>query len=50
MYFFELDDLVNLFESNGFKILKTYSVDMPSNDNRSWNAGNDMVGIIAEKI
>lgn len=49
MYFFDLEELTNMFESNGFRVRKTYSIDMPCNDNLNWNEGHDMVGIIAEK-
>ncbi len=50
MLFMELRDLSTLFESYGFEILKTYSLDMPTIENPVWIEGKDMVGIIARKL
>lgn len=50
MLFMELGDLCTLFESYGFEIIKTYSLDMPTVENPQWVAGQDMVGIIARKL
>ncbi len=50
MFFMELADLCTLFESYGFRILKTYSLNMPTAENPNWVNGQDMVGVIAQKL
>ncbi len=50
MLFLELADLCTLFESYGFRICKTYSLDLPCEQTKDWTFGQDMVGVVAEKI
>jgi len=50
MMFMDVDDLSKYFINAGFKILKTYSLNSPSNDNMGWTQGEDMVGVIAQKL
>jgi hypothetical protein len=47
--FFSLEELIEHFTKHGFALKKSWSVNLPSKDNVTWQPGQDMVGAVFEK-
>ncbi len=50
LWFFDQEELQTLFTSYGFKVEAEWNLDLPTESNKHWRPGKDMVGIRVRKV